>query len=78
MRPPLPTLAVLLFLPLLHPASAQAPGDESDGCDISGDPTEKVLLYSRGYDHLIGAEGVWETLNIDNTGAGVSNWTVIY
>ena len=62
----------------LSPCSvrAQAPGDEDDFClEISTAPayapSVKPLLDSWRYQTLLGSDGVWNTLDLDNDDIGV-------
>ena len=62
-------------------ASAQAPGDEDSRCGNQRGPyplKTKMLMDSRNYEHLItGSSIVWQALDVDGTGRGVSMRCVI-
>ena len=67
----------LVFLMTVWKASAQAPGDEAPRCvNQRGDvypPNTRMLMDSRNYEQLItGSSAVWQALNVDGTGRGVS------
>ena len=68
----------ILVAEYLSPCSvhAQAPGDEDDFClEISTAPayaaSVKPLLDSWRYQTLLGSDGVWDTLSLDNDDIGV-------
>ena len=69
---PLAILAVVVWQ-----VSAQAPGDEDNRCvnqrrDVYP-PNTRMLMDSRNYEQLItGSSAVWQALNVDGTGRGVS------
>ena len=70
-------LVCLVFLMAVLQASAQAPGDENNRCvSYRGDvypPNTRMLMDSRNYEQLItGSSAVWQALNVDGTGSGVS------
>ena len=66
----------LVLLVALWQASAQAPGDESSRCVNQRGPYPPntiMLMDSRNYEQLItGSSAVWQSLNMDGTGGGVS------
>ena len=71
----------LVLLVTVWQASAQAPGDESSRCvnylrAWTGDvypPNTRMLMDSQNYDQLItGSSAVWQTVDVDGTGSGVS------
>ena len=70
----------LVLLVTVWKASAQAPGDEDGRCVSerarTGDvypPNTRMLIDSRNYEQLlIGSSAVWQALDVDGTGSGVS------
>ena len=67
----------LVLLVTVWQASAQAPGDEDRRCvNQRGDvypPNTRMLMDTRNYEQLItGSSAVWQALNVDGTGSGVS------
>ena len=67
----------LVLLVTVWQTSAQAPGDENSRCvNYRGDvypPNTRMLMDSRNYEQLItGSSAVWQVLNVDGTGYGVS------
>ena len=72
----------LVMLVTVWQASAQAPGDEDSGCESQrGDypPNTRVLMDSRNYEQLItGSGAVWQALDVDGTGSGVSGRYTAY
>ena len=72
-------LLSILVTEYLSPCSvsAQAPGDEDASClDLPTAPayasSVKPLLDSWHYQTLLGPDGVWNTLDLDNDNIGVS------
>ena len=67
---------VSVLLVTVWQASAQAPGDEASSCvNQRGTypPNTRMLMDSRNYDQLItGAGAVWQALDVDRAGDGVS------
>ena len=68
--------ACLVLLLIVWQASAQAPGDENSRCVNqrgSYPPNTRMLMDSRNYEQLItGSSAVWQAVNRDGTGMGVS------
>ena len=66
----------LVFLVTVWQVSAQAPGDEASRCVNQRGPyppNTRMLMDSRNYEQLItGSSAVWQALNVDGTGSGVS------
>ena len=66
----------LVLLVTVWKASAQAPGDEDGRCEGQREPyppLTEMLMDSRNYEQLItGSSAVWQALNVDGTGSGVS------
>ena len=66
----------LVMLVTVWQASAQAPGDESPRCVNQRGPyppNTRMLMDSRNYEQLItGSSAVWQAVNVDGTGSGVS------
>ena len=66
----------LVLLVALWQASAQAPGDESSRCVNQRGPYPPntiMLMDSQNYEQLItGSSAVWQSLNMDGIGSGVS------
>ena len=70
----------LVFLVTVWQALAQAPGDENSRCENllgSYPPFTEMLMDSRNYEQLItGSSAVWQALDVDRAGSGVSGCVV--
>ena len=66
----------LVLLVTVWQVSAQAPNDEDSRCVSqrgSYPPNTRMLMDSRNYEQLItGSSAVWQALDVDGTGDGVS------
>ena len=66
----------LVLLVTVWQVLGQAPGDENSRCVNQRGvypPNTRMLMDSRNYEQLItGSSAVWQALNVDGTGRGVS------
>jgi len=66
----------LVLLVIVWQASAQAPSDRDTRCVNqrgSYPPLTEMLMDSRNYEQLItGSSAVWQAVDVDGTGSGVS------
>ncbi len=74
----------VILLMSLEWTSAQAPGDESANCldpnvidYVAPLDTERFLMQSTYYSHLLGSSGVWTALDEDGDSRTVSGITFI-
>ena len=69
-------LVCLVLLVTVWQASAQAPGDEISRCvNMRGSypPNTRMLMDTRNYEQLItGSSAVWQAVDVDGNGDGVS------